>query len=400
MSGPHRPPPPIIHRQKVAEDGTSGAKVQMQMLCRFLLKDLLDQADEDIEATFRTYGDNVRDLYDVIIEAVNNEPATMQRKHSVSRINNIFDVYAGIAPEQRAYKAPADLKVFKHVGFTTHDGGFAPVPSLTPSLKAPPARSPIRTVPFPPANPNINPMGYTSPTSPGEREMSVVWPLKQSFLDQAGDRRLNTSCKIPAVHRQETRDVRIGDGSVRDPSKVRSVSRSYKEAASGSGLGPDRRLPSVSLPGQQQPGSSSGFKIQTGAPDIKLGINRDITPYESSAWVPRIEQASKAVTDYLRHGFDDHKYNIHSSDGYVRVAMLVQLPQFKKWNIDKKVLEVIMMHGRQRLMLNHDKTKIRAVQGHTLDLFEYDRLYERIISIPFFENWREWGGNTPNMAVV
>ena len=190
-------------------------------------------------------------------------------------------------------------------------------------------------------------------------------------------RRINTSCKIPAVHRQETRDVRIGDGSVRDPSKVRSVSRSYKEAASGSGLGPDRRLPSVSLPGQQQPGSSSGFKIQTGAPDIKLDINRDITPYESSAWVPRIEQASKAVTDYLRHGFDDHKYNIHSPDGYVRVAMLVQLPQFKKWNIDDKVLEVIMMHGRQRLMLNHDKTKIRAIQGHTLDLFEYDRLYER-----------------------
>ena len=140
--------------------------------------------------------------------------------------------------------------------------------------------------------------------------------------------------------------------------------------------------------------------MDTGAPDIKLNTSRDITPDESSAWVPRIEQASKAVTDYLRHGFADQKYNIHSSDGYVRVAMLIQLPQFKKWNIDNKVLEVIMMHGRQRLMLNHDKTKIRAVQGHTLDLFEYDRLYERIISIPFFENWREWGGNTPNMAVV
>ena len=150
MSGPHRPPPPIINRQKVAEDGTSGAKVQMKMLCKFLLKDLLDQTDEHIEATFEVYGDNLRDLYDVIIEAINNEPGIMQRKHSVTRINNIFDDYAGIAPEQRAYKAPADLKVFKHVGHTTHDGGFAPVPSLTPSLKAPPARSPIRTVAFPP----------------------------------------------------------------------------------------------------------------------------------------------------------------------------------------------------------------------------------------------------------
>ena len=92
MSGPHRPPPPIIHRQKVAEDGTSGAKVQMKMLCKFLLKDLLDQTDEDIEATFESCGDNLRDLYDVIIEAINNEPGIMQRKHSVTRINNIFDV--------------------------------------------------------------------------------------------------------------------------------------------------------------------------------------------------------------------------------------------------------------------------------------------------------------------
>ena len=80
---------------------------------------------------------------------------------------------------------------------------------------------------------------------------------------------------------------------------------------------------------------SSGHKILTGAPDITLDINRDITPYESSAWVPRIEQASKAVTDYLRHGFDENKFNMHSTDGYVRVAMLVQLPQFKKWNINE-----------------------------------------------------------------
>ena len=179
------------------------------------------------------------------------------------------------------------------MGHTTHDGGFAPLPNLTPSLKskAAPARSPIRTVPFPPTDPSAKPMGYTSPTSPGGREASLAWPLKQGFLEQAednrlvsdraGDRRLNTSCKIPTSHRQEVRDVRIGDGSVRDPSKVRSVSRSYKEVASGSGLGPDRRLPSIPLPGQQQPGSSSDHKILTGAPDITLDINRDITPYES-----------------------------------------------------------------------------------------------------------------------
>ena len=134
-------------------------------------------------------------------------------------------------------------------------------------------------------------------------------------------------------------------------------------------------------------------------PDITLDINRDITPHESQVWIPRINQASEAVTDYLRHGFEDRKYNIHSPDGYVRVAVLVQLPQFVNKGINEKFLEVIMMHGRQRLMLNKYKTKIRAIQGHTLSTLEYDKLYERIISIPFFQNWRDWGGNTPNMVI-
>jgi hypothetical protein len=160
-------------------------------------------------------------------------------------------------------------------------------------------------------------------------------------------------------------------------------------------------LPSVTLPGQQQqPGSSRDFKIQTGAADIKLCDRRELTQYERSAWIPRIEQASKETANFLRHGAADPKFNIHSPDGYVRVAVLIQLPQFRQWNIDDKILEVILMHGRQRLMLNSDKTKIRAIQGHTLEKFDYDLLYERIISIPFFNKWPGWGGNTPNMAVV
>ena len=289
MSGPNRPPPPILKRPKPAEDGSSGAKFQMQMLCRWLMKDLLEQNDEDIDSTIEAYGDNWRELYDSVIDAVNDNPEIMTNKHNQSRINNIFDDYAGIAPEQRAFTAPADIKVFKHVGHTTHDGGFAPLPSLTPSLKskAAPAKSPVRTVPFPPTDPSAKPMGYTSPTSPGGREANLAWPLKQGFLehaednriamDRAGDRRLNTSCKIPTSLRPEVRDVRIGDGSVRDPSKVRSVSRSYKEVASGSGLGPEhrlgseRRLPSIQLPGQQQPGSSSDHKILTGVPRYYIG---------------------------------------------------------------------------------------------------------------------------------
>ena len=141
-----------------------------------------------------------------------------------------------------------------------------------------------------------------------------------------------------------------------NPTQGRSTSRSYKEAAMDQGPGPGRRLPSVALPGQaEQPGSSS-YKMQTGAPDIKLCTNRDITPDESSAWIPRIEQASKSVTNFLRHGSPERKYNIHSPDGYIKVSMLVQLPRFRQWKIDARILEVILMHGRQRLMLNADKT--------------------------------------------
>ena len=94
------------------------------------------------------------------------------------------------------------------------------------------------------------------------------------------------------------------------------------------------------------------------------------------------------------------RQNIHSPDGYIRVAMLVQLPDFRKHEIDERVLQVILMHGRTRLMLNTDKTKIRAIQGHALDTLDYNRLYENIISIPFFEKHRLWGGNTPDMVVV
>ena len=87
MSGPHRPPPPIVKRPKPAEDGSSGAKVQIKMLCKWLLQELLDQTDEDMETTFVAYGDNFRELYDTIIDSINNEPGITQHKHGHSRIN-------------------------------------------------------------------------------------------------------------------------------------------------------------------------------------------------------------------------------------------------------------------------------------------------------------------------
>ena len=103
----------------------------MRTLCAFLLRDLLNQSEEDIAMAFESYGDNLRDLYDGIIVTINEEPEIMRTKHGVSRINNIFDEYAGIAPDKRTFAAPEGIKVFKHIGFTTENGGHAPLPMLT-----------------------------------------------------------------------------------------------------------------------------------------------------------------------------------------------------------------------------------------------------------------------------
>ena len=394
MSGQLRPPPPIVNRPKPADYGSSAARVQMRTLCAFLLRDLLNQSEEDINMAFENYGDNLRDL------SINEEPELMRTKHGVSRINNIFDEYAGIAPDKRTFAAPEGIKVFKHIGFSKEKGGFAPLPTLTPKVKSPPPSSPTRTVSFLP-DPNTNvPKGYTSPTSPGGHE-NTTWPKSQSFLDRAIDeRRTNTSCKIPS-QQQGTRYYRVGDGSVLNPSaQDRNVSKSYREVTKCQGTDPNRRLPNVALPGQSERPSSSGLQVNTGAPDIIRNTSRDITVGGRSAWIPRIEQASKSVTSFLRHGSPDWRFNIHSPDGYMKVSMLAQLPQFRQWKIDERILEVILMHGRSRLMLNTDKTKIRAIQGHTLEKFDLELLYDNIISIPFFTGHKLWGGNTPNMAVV
>ena len=361
----------------------------MKTLCAFLLRDLLNQSDEDINMAFVNYGDNLRDLYDGIIVQVNAEPDLMREKHGVSRLSNIFDEYAGIAPDKKEFIAPEGVKVVKLIGHTKDDGKFAPLPELTARVRTPPS-SLTRTKPFPPDR-NV-PKGYTSPTSPGGHE-NTAWPKSQNFLDRAADeRRVNTSCKIHA-QRQATRDVRIGDGSVLPPAR----SKSYRDVAKGGDL--NRRLPNVALPGQSS-SSNAGLVVQTGAPDIILDTNRDITADERSAWIPRIDQASKAVTNFLRHGAEGWRFNIHSKDGYIKVSMLVQLPLFRQWKIDQHVLEVILMHSRTRIMTNADKTKVRAIQGHTLETLELERLYENITTISLFKNHHLWGGNTPTMAVV
>ena len=125
-------------------------------------------------------------------------------------------------------------------------------------------------------------------------------------------------------------------------------SKNYRDAAMSQGVDPNRRLPNVALPGQSS--TSSGHHVNFMATDIVLNTNRAITEEENSAWIPRIDQASKSVTNFLRHGSPDKRFNIHSPDGYIRESNLAHLPGFRKWKIDHRVLEIILMHGRKMLM--------------------------------------------------
>ena len=363
MFGPLKPPPPkIASRPSPDADGSTGARVQLRVLCAYLLKELLNQTETEIEEAFVNYGENLRDLYDNIIVMINAEPTAVKSKHNISKMSNIFDEYAGIAIDEREFQAPEGIKVFKNIGYVKDDGTLAPLPTLKPKVKTPgPPLSPTRTIPFPPGPDPNDPQGVISPTSPGGNEL-MKWPMSHKWLETAGPARgIN---KIP----NDKRDVVVGDGSVLPPTR----SKSYRDAAraamgKGGGKGGDqgRSLPEVALPGRSS-SSSGGQKIVTDAPDIKLDVLRDITEYESNAWLPdRINQASKFVTTYLRHGADDKRYNVHSSDGYVRVAILVQLPELKRNSVDFKLLELIMMHAQSGIMMNDEGTKLKAIQGHT-----------------------------------
>ena len=57
----------------------------MRVLCKFLLKELLNQSDDEITTTFEGYGDNIQELYDGIIAAINNDPGIMRKLNMAPR---------------------------------------------------------------------------------------------------------------------------------------------------------------------------------------------------------------------------------------------------------------------------------------------------------------------------
>ena len=275
----------------------------------------------------------------------------MRTKRTYMRIINIFNKYAGTTLKDREIAPPLDVKVFKAIGEIKPDGVYGAYPSLLP-VKAPPALSPdgkrVSAL-------SGSPRGLTQVIRKG------LFPhprLSRRYLighPHGGFKEGRRGNKVPC----DTKDVRIGDGSVRPPS---ARSPSYKESASGSGISPAERsrgLPQVNLPGQAGPGST--MPINLNAIGIKLNLNRPPDPRDD-AWPPsRVEEASRVITSYLRHGGEDKRYNIQGSDGYVRVAVFVQLPMMAKLNIDPCLIELVLKSPNPRIMMSDDGARIRAV---------------------------------------
>ena len=223
-----------------------------------MMREFLNNSPDS--TAFDAYGNNVRDTYDNIIQSINDNPAYMKSKRPFTRINNIFNQYARVTLEDRAFDAPPGVKVFKAIGEITADGNYRAYPSLLPA-NAPPATSPSpkRTVSFPPGIDPNDMRGMISPTSP--QPVPLNWPHAQN-IEGKGSR----GNKIPS----DTKDVRIADASVCPPS---ARTPSYSAVASGSGLTPAERgrvLPQVDLPGQGGPALAATAVININVPDTKL----------------------------------------------------------------------------------------------------------------------------------
>ena len=313
----------------------------------------------------------------------------MKSKRPFTRINNIVNQYAGITLEDRAFDAPPGVKVFKAIGEISTDGNYRAYPSLLPA-KAPPATSPSpkRTVSFPPGTDPNEKRGMISPTFPTPVQLN--WPHAQK-IEGKGSR----GNKIPS----DTKDVRIADASVRPPS---ARAPSYSAVASGSGLALAERgrvLPQVDLPGQGGPAPAATTVVNINVPDIKLDISRPGP--RDGAWPPsRVEEAPRVIIAYLRHGSDDARYNFQGTDGYIRVALFVQLPMISKVGTDQHVIELVLKSPNPRIVMDDSGTRIRAIQGHSMARFNIAELYTEITSLERFKSDPIWAGRVPDHLVI
>ena len=365
-----------------------GAEEQLVILCQFMMREFLNDSPDKISAAFEAYGDNVRDLYDNIIHSINENPVHMKTKRPYTRINSVFNEHAGISLENRAFEALPGVKEFNAIGEIRTDGVYGAYPSLLPA-KAPPALSPKCTVSFPPGTDPNDKRGMISPSS--RQPAPLSWPPAQKKKGEGsrGD-------KIPC----ETKDMRVVDASVRPPN---ARSPSYREVAPGSGISHTERgriLPQVNLPGQGGTAPATPAVISINVFDIKLDINRPPGPRDA-AWPPsRVEEASRVIITYLRHGSDGTRYIIQGTDGYVRVALSVQLPMMSKHKIDQHVIELVLKSPNPRIVMDDAGTRIRAIQGHSMARYNIAELYAEIKSLEKFRSDPIWAGMVPGHLVI
>ena len=57
------------------------------------------------------------------------------------------------------------------------------------------------------------------------------------------------------------------------------------------------------------------------------------------------------------------------TDGYISVSLLVQPPVIKAWGIDKQIIELILRCPNTRIATDATRTRVRAIQGHSLPRF-------------------------------
>ena len=397
MSGGYTKPkaPNLIPKAIVAdEDEDKGASEQLLALCEYMMKEHLNQEPSEISKAFATYAGKERDLYDMIVWTINSEPAIAERmknKRKFKEMGNLFNGCAGTTIDQRMYNPLAGVKVFKAVGQVYEDGTCRDYASLTAAPKSEPA-SPKRMFVIPSGAAIKEGKGIVSPTSPPHGQ--IQWPVRQTSRGKSETR----GGKIP----NDTKAVRLANASVRPPSLHQHDIRDFPVLrhtwASSS---------HQSLPAAADPIPKVVAVIGMEAPEIILEPSHmSVSSTGQTADGPvvwpqsRVDAASKVVISYLRHGTEDPKYNLQGTDGYISVGLLVQLPLMKANSINKQVIELILRCTNTRLATDATRTRVRAIQGHSLLRYHIDELYKEIKTLAAFRADPVWTGDTSDHLVI
>ena len=392
----NKPPTPLLVPDSTADviPTSQGASVQLLTLIKFMIEEFIDDPATgyklNVDSLIEEYKGYERDLYDMVINSINNQPQRLKKKHGYTTMQSIFDEYSGLTAADRKFTPPIGTKIFKTIG-VIDETGFRPVPELTPrgSLKAEMqqrlAQAPTGAESTRSAMETNAPRGFVSPSTPEQGRFP--WPAR---------RQLNREDRDGSI--TAPRSKVIANASVRAPSKdIRDYGRREPRRE------PDSP-PAVPDDIRQTPRLRE-YSINFNAPEVVLrplseAVQSFVTT-ESGAiehWtVADINAASRELTRYLRHGAKNPNMNYVLPNGYLSVAIILQLPVFAAKNITKEVIEMVVRLKKPRIMMNERRTQIRAIEGHTLDIFDPELLYEPLASADDFRTnpiWNELEDNT------